>query len=250
MEVRLEHARKDNWSGFIKYPNCFTGFGAPLSRSGNRITGLTEEDERRLEKALGYPVGHLARTSNFWITYAVRVPKQGMDLHTEIPEHEMIYLLAKAHHRVAIGKSKITPNTDFVLINYEMEAEEANKNSRTKIEAYGEFNKMSPSDIRKALRLYGFKADNVSDDVAKSKLFDFIENDPVRFLTSWVNNKSRETQYLIEAAISKNIIRKQKNLYYYGTEVIGHSLQDAMAHIDDKNNQDIKMVIMQELESK
>jgi len=250
MEVRLEHCRKDPWSGFIKYPNCFTGICAPLSRAGNRVTGLSVEDEKRLEKALGYPDGHLARTSDFWITYAVRIPKEGLTLHTEIPENEMIYLLAKAHHRVASSKLKITPNTDFVLINRELEAEEANKNSRTKIEAFAEFNKMSPADTRKALRLYGFKADNVSDDIAKSTLFSFIENDPAKYLMLWVNNKSRETQYLIEAAIAKNVIRKQKNLYYYGTEVIGHSLQDAMAHIDDKQNQDIRLVIMQELESK
>lgn len=66
----------------------------------------------------------------------------------------------------------------------------------------------------------------------------------------WVNNKSRNTQFLIEAAIAKNIIRKSRNIYYYGTDVIGNSLEDAVSHLDDKNNQDLKLTILQETESK
>jgi len=79
---------------------------------------------------------------------------------------------------------------------------------------------------------------------------ELIENDPQRYLLLWVNNKNKETQYLIEAAISKNIIRKNKNMYYYGTDVIGRSMDEAVLMLDDKKNQDIRLAIMQEIESK
>lgn len=250
MEVRLQHARKDPWSGFMKYPSCFTGLCAPMSRAGNRITGLDIEDERRLEKAMGYPEGHLSKQSRFWITYMVKVPKEGLTLNTEFPEHELIYKLALAHHRVANSMGQITPSIDFVLINREIEAEEANKLNKVKREAFAEFHKLSPAEMRKALRLFGYKSDNISTDVVESKLFNFVETDPKKFLTLWVNNKQRETHFLIEEAIAKNVIRKQKNVYYYGTDVIGRSLDDAIYTLDDKANQDVRMAILQELESK
>ena len=54
----------------------------------------------------------------------------------------------------------------------------------------------------------------------------------------------------IEAAIAKNIIRKSRNVYYYGTDVIGKSLEDTVDYLDNKNNQDLKLTILQETESK
>ena len=77
-----------------------------------------------------------------------------------------------------------------------------------------------------------------------------IENNPEKFFLIWVNNKVRDTQYIIETAISKNISRKSKNIYYYGTDIIGRSLEDAISNLDDKKNQDIKLTILQEIESK
>ena len=94
------------------------------------------------------------------------------------------------------------------------------------------------------------KSDNISNELVESSLFDIIEKDPERYFLTWVNNKVRDTQYIIEAAISKNIIRKSKNIYYYGTDIIGRSLEDAIANLNDKKNQDLKLTIMNEIESK
>ena len=132
----------------------------------------------------------------------------------------------------------------------ESEAEEANRLNKVKRQAIIEFNKMSLEDMRKALRLYGYKGETMSSELVESKLFELVEKDPNRFFMIWVNNKSRNTQFLIEAAIAKNIIRKSRNIYYYGTDIIGNSLEDAVSHLDDKNNQDLKLTILQETESK
>jgi hypothetical protein len=104
--------------------------------------------------------------------------------------------------------------------------------------------------MRKALRLYGFKSDAMSNELIESKLFELVEKDPNKFFLIWVNNKSKNTQFIIEAAVAKNIIRKSRNIFYYGTDIIGNSMDDAIAYLDDKKNQDLKMVIMQEIESK
>ena len=137
-----------------------------------------------------------------------------------------------------------------MLSNSQAEAEENNKKFKVKREAYSAFTKMSLEEMRKCLRLYGIKSDSISNELVESKLNELIENDPQRYLLLWVNNKNKETQYLIEEAISKNIIRKNKNMYYYGTDVIGRSMDEAVLMLDDKKNQDIRLAIMQEIESK
>lgn len=250
MEAILKFARNNPWAGIAKYKNCKDYIGPYWTRSGNIYTGLTVEDARRLEKEMGYEEGHLSPQSPFWKRYAVALGTKELVLNTERPEDELAYLFLKGHKRVANGIANIRPSHDYVLVNREAEAEEANKRNKIKREAFAEFNKMSIEEMRKCLRLYGRKTDNISNELVESSLFDLIENNPDRFFIIWVNNKVRDTQYIIETAISKNIIRKSKNIYYYGTDIIGRSLEDAIATLNDKKNQDLKLTIMQEIESK
>jgi hypothetical protein len=250
MEATLRFIRTNPWLGITKFKNCADYIGSYWTRSGNRYTGLTEEDARRLEKAMGFSEGYLAPYSPYWTTYAIKLERKDLILHTENPEDELKYLFLKNHKRVAFGTANIKPSNDYVLLNSEAEAEENNKKYKVKREAYSAFTKMSLEEMRKCLRLYGFKSDSISNELVESKLNELIENDPQKYLLLWVNNNNKETQYLIEAAISKNVIRKNKNLYYYGTDVIGRSMDEAVLMLDDKKNQDIRLAIMQEIESK
>lgn len=250
MEVILKFARVNPWAGIAKYKNCYDYIGTYWTRSGNRYTGLTEEDARRLEKEMGYEEGHLAPTSPFWKTYSIKIGAKDVYLHTEKPEDELAYLFLKNHKRVALGLSNIKPQNDYVLVNSEAEAEAKNKINRVKREAITEFNKMSLEEMRKCLRIYGNRADNISNELVENKLFELIEKDPNKFFLIWVNNKNKETQYILDTAISKNIIRKSKNIYYYGTDVIGRSNDDAISFLNNKANQEIKLAILNEIDAK
>ena len=250
MEVILRFKAKDPWAGITKYKNCVDYIGPYWTRSGNFYTGLKEEEAQELEKKIGYAPGTLAPTSRFWATFSVKLTARELILHTENPYDELQYLFLKNHRRVANGLSNVKPSNDYILINKESEAEEANRINKVKRQAIIEFNKMSLDDMRKALRLYGYKGESMSTELVESKLFEIVETDPNRFFSVWVNNKTRNTQFLIEAAIAKNVIRKSRNIYYYGTDIIGNSLEDAIAHLDDKVNQDLKLTILQETESK
>ena len=276
MEVILKFARPNAWAGITKYKNCKEYIGPYWTRSGNRYTGLTEEDARRLEKAIGYEEGHLAPTSPYWVTFSVQLGAKPVILHTENPFDELRYLFLKNHKRVANGIANTRPTHVYVLVNQddvdartveisrnflnrkktirlvnqEYEAEESNRINKKKREAFTEFGKMSIEEMRKCLRLYGKKSDNISNELVESKLFELIEADPDKYFLLWVNNKNKDTQYIIEAAISKNVMRKSKNVYYYGTDVIGRSLEDAIATLKEPKNQDIRMAILQEIESK
>lgn len=250
MEVIVRIIKTNPWTGITKWPTCFDYVGSYWTRSGNRYTGLTEEQARRLEKEIGYQEGELSSNSNYWKTFACQIGKKDLILHTENPYDELQYLFLKSHKRVANGLNNIKPSSDYVMINKDSEAEEANKINKVKRDAYREMDKMSIEDMRKCLRLYGIKSDTMSNELIEAKMTEQIENSPKNFMMKWVENPNKEIHFVIEEAISKNIIRKNRANYYFGTDLIGNGLDDVVAYLKDKKNNDIKMAILNEIKSK
>ena len=237
MEVIVRILKVNPWTGLTKWPTTFDYVGPYWTRSGNIYTGLTQEDARRLEKALGKQEGELNPNSEFWTTFAVRIGAKDLILNTDRPMDELQYLFLKNHK-------------DYVMINSDAEAEQQNKANKTKREAYRELDKMSIEDMRKCLRLYGMKADTMSNELVEAKLTEQIEKNPEQFVIKWVNNPNKELNYLIEEAVAKNIIRKNRTQYFFGTDMIGNGIDDVIAYLKDKKNQDIRLVIQQEVKIK
>jgi hypothetical protein len=250
VEIIIKHKRKDAWAGVIKYKSCFDYICPSLTRSGNMHTGLTTEDAERLEKALNLGPNTLAPYSKYWVTFIVKITNKELILDTSRPWDELQYLFLRNHHRVANGLNDLKPGTDYVMVNKDAEAQESNRLGKRKRDAIKEFDKLSLEEMRKCLRLFGFKADTMSAELVEAKLFEQVESNPEKFFSKWVNNKTKNTEFLIEAAIAKNIMRKNKNAYLYGTDIIGTSLDDAVTYLDDKKNQDLKMTILNETEGK
>ena len=250
MEVIVRIVKVNPWTGLTKWPTTFDYVGPYWTRTGNIYTGLTESDARRLEKELGYEEGKLAPGSEFWTTFAVQIGKRDLVLDTDKPYDELKYLFLKNHKRVADGMGAMNPSKDYLLINKDSEAEETNKRNKVKRDAYREMDKMSIEDMRKCLRIYGMKSDTMSNELVEAKLSEQIETAPEKFMLRWVNNKDKEFNFIVEEAISKNIIRKNKAQYYFGTDLIGNGLDDAIAYLKDKKNQDILLAIKGEIKSK
>lgn len=250
MEVIVRILKSNPWTGIVKWSTTYDYIGSYWTRSGNRYTGLADEDARRLEKEIGYEEGHLSPYSEFWTTFAIKVGRKDLILHTENPYDELQYLFLKKHKNVADGVKNILPSSDYVLVNKDAEAEQANKINKIKREAYREMDKMSIEDMRKCLRVFGIKSDNISNELVEAKLGEEIEKNPQRFISRWVENKNREITFVIEEAISKNIIRKNRAQYYFGTDLIGNGLDDVIAYLNDKKNSDIKAAILGEIKSK
>jgi len=159
-------------------------------------------------------------------------------------------LFLKKHKRVADGLNNVTSSTDYVIINKDSEAKEVNKINKIKREAYREMDKMSIEDMRKCLRLYGIKSDTLSNEMVEAKLSEQIEAAPDKFIMKWVDNPNKEITFVIEEAIAKNIIRKNRTQYFFGTDLIGNGIDDVIAYLNNKKNQDIKLAIMGEIKSK
>ena len=250
MEVIVRMTKVNPWTGLIKWSNCFDYVGSYWTRSGSRYTGLTKEKAKELEQRMGFPEGYLSPDSTFWDTFAVKIGKKDLIINTDTPEGELQYLFLKNHKHVADGVRNITPKTDYVLVDRDAEAIEANKANKTKRDAFKALDKMTLEEMRKCLRIYGVKADTMSNELVEATLSDNIEKNPQQFLSVWVNNNDKEYNFIIEEALSKNIIRKNRATYYFGTDVIGNGVDDVIAFLKDKKNNDIFTAIKAEIESK
>lgn len=264
MVVKLLIKKNNQWSGVYLYKGCFKGIGPYWMKSGKVYTGLTEEDARRLEKEIGYDENTLSPGSEFWNSFFLKIDgskktKKGdpmgdgvpyVEINTETPFGELQYLHALGHKLVAKGKNDPKPGTEYVLINEDEEARKSNVESKKRREASREFEKMTLDDMRKALRLFGKNSRDMSNEVIEDTLFNIAEKMPEQFLGKWVNNKNREVQFLIEEGVSKNVLRKSRNVYYYGTDIIGNSLQDAISNLSDKSMSDLRATIEEEIKSK
>jgi len=243
MEVKIKHIHSQDWSGITRYPNCYDALGPYFTRSGRIYTGLSREESDRLGEILGLD---LKPGSEFWDTFRVRIGSGDMFLDTTDPYDELKYLFLKNHKRVAASIDDRKPTAHYYISNELEEADKKNKYNRLKRKAYKEFDKMSSEEISKALRLYGYKSDGISDSVAEERLATLLENNPQRFFDKWVNNKHRMTEYLIKEAVAKNVVRKNKNIYTYGTTTLGKTLDEAILYLDDKENSEIKATILNE----
>jgi len=247
MRVILRPIARSSWSGLIKYRNCYEDISPYWTRSGRTYTGLTKVDEDRLGEILGED---LRSGSEYWKNFFIRTSGKDLYLETEDPIDELRWLFLKGHKRVKASLAEQKATANFVLVNKDEEAKISNVYNKIRRQALSEFDRLSPDDMRKCLRLYGHNSDTLSNEVVENRLSDIVEGNPQAFLDRWVNNKQREDEVLIERAISRNIIRRNKNVYKYGTDVIGHSLLDTASYIGDPKNQDIKIAILKQLEAK
>jgi len=247
MRIILRPLRKNAWSGLVKYRNCYEDLRPYWTRSGRVYTGLTRKDEERLSDILNLD---LKQDSEFWKNFFVRT--SGRDLYLDIEDamDELRYLFLKSHKRVKNSIMEHKASANFVLINKDEEAKRDNVYGRVKREALKEFGLLSPDDMRKCLRLYGHNADSLSNEILESRLFKIVEGNPESFINKWVKNVTRDTEFLVETCISRNIIRRNKNIYKYGTEIIGHGLADVVSFLEDPKNQDIKITILRQIEPK
>jgi hypothetical protein len=248
MWVILRPLGKNAWSGLTRYRNCFDVLRPYLTRSGRIYTGLTEKDAARLGKTLGLD---LFPGSEFWTDWSgIRVGSKEVYLNIDDPMDELRYLFLKNHKRVAGSIFERKATADYVLINKEEEAKKANIYNKAKRRAAREFDKLSAEDVRRCMRLYGQNASTMGNEQAEHLLYEMVDGNPQKFLEIWVDNKNRDLVYIIESALSKNVLRKTKNVYRYGSDIIGYSLDDVISYLDDPKNQDLKMAIMSEISVK
>jgi hypothetical protein len=247
MRVIVRPINKHKMLNIVKYKNCYDYLGPYYTRSGNIYTGLSIAEAQRLGTILGV---NLSPASSYWSTFFVRLGADDVYLDTEDPLDELKYLFLKNNKRVKTSMFEHKATADYLLINKDEEAKRENLFNKVKVDAVSEFKKMSLTDMRKCLRLFGHNAENSSGELVENTMFKIVESNPSMFLEKWVNNSSRELEVVLEQAIARNIIRRNKNIYKFGSDVIGYSIQETMDFLNNPKNQDIKISILNSIEAK
>lgn len=247
MMVEIKPLRKHAWSNVYKYARCFDDLQSYWTRSGSIYTGLTDRDVERLGKILRLD---LHPQSDFWKTFYIRVGASTVHLNTDDPMDELKYLFLKNHKRVKTSYTEHKATADYIMINKEEEARKENVYNKIKRRAVKEFDKLSLEDMRKVLRLFGYNVDTLGNEEVEKMLFNSVEEDPERFLKAWVDNPDRETTFLLQDALSRNVIRKNNTVYRYGSEIIGKNLQEAIDFLDNPANNDIRRAIIAQVAAK
>jgi len=231
----------DTWAGVAKYKNCYEDL-APyfiISGGGKIYTGFDKSNEKErkiLEKKLSTD---LENKSEFWKTFFIRVRDEDLVLNPDEPGDLLKITFLRRHKNVKLTSGEHKAGAKYVLIDNENEAKSENVKLKKKREAYKALDDMTAKDTRDALRLYGLRSDDLTEEMAQNKLVKYIEQDPGKFINLWVENKSRSTFVLIEKAIGRGVVRRTNLMYLYGTTNMGKSIEEVCAFLDSPKNQEI-----------
>lgn len=246
--VIVKAIKRHTWSGFLRYNNTKDLVTPLYDASGTIVTGLTEEDEKRLGKALNKD---LSPNSDFWHEYKVIMTDKDKVIYIDTPEGELAYKFLLGHKRVANSELEKYnwPYADYIIYNEENEAKVKNGKFSIKRKAITEFNKLSIDQMRDILKLYpGYtKVETISSEVVETRLFELMEADPEKFI-DFVGDKKLDMKVLLKDLVASKILRKNKSAYYYGTDNIGHDEESTITYLEDPQNQGLLVALKKELE--
>jgi hypothetical protein len=248
-KVTLKPIKKNGWlpedhDGAIRYSKCFERLTVQATRgTGVLQTGLTEEDERRLEKKMNMSTGTLSRyNKDYWTMFRVDVPKEGQILDLAFPEDELKYLVLKAHQRVANSEMERfdSPFAEYVMTSEEQEAKVVNRKSKLKRKAYKVFSAMSTTEMKDVLKVMGKRAgDSASVDFVESQLDAIVTDNPQNFLTT-VEDPTFKMRAFIDDCISERILVKNGTKYQLpGGDVVGYALEQTIEYLQNPENQEV-----------
>lgn len=242
----------------VKYDNCHDNWVPGLSKSTGMLnTGLTKEEEVKFEKALSLPSGSLAKGSDYWNSFSIIIPEEGLILNTENPDHELKYKLLLADPYIVEGEEqlKFTASAEYIISTDEGRAKTKNTKRDVIAQAYSLYTKMSQSEIIDALYMFGKDGSELDPEVAKERLGDIVEETPARFLQVIGDDQFKDKVWMMklvkEGVIKKHGTGKGTNMpLYFHDIMLGNGLEEAIAFVKDAGNQEIYLGLKKEEEAK
>ena len=234
----------DNHDGSIRYSKCFERLTVQAQKgTGVLNTGMTEEDEVRLETKMHMSPGTLSKYNrDYWTMFKVDVPKDGLVLDLTNPEDEVKYLVLKAHQRVANSEMERfdSPFAEYVMTSQEQEAKVENQKSKLKRQAYKLFSGMSTSEMKDVLKVIGRRVgDDASVDFVEAQLDKYLTDDPKAFIDT-VNDPTFKMRAFIDDCLSSRVLVKSGTKYQLpGGDTVGFTLEQTIEYLQNPDNQEV-----------
>jgi hypothetical protein len=248
-KVTLKPIKKHGWlpddhDGSIRYSRCFERLTVQSQRgTGILNTGLTEDDERRLEKKMNMSSGTLSRyNGDYWNKFFIDVPKDGKVLDMKNPDDELIYFVLKAHQRVANSEIERfdSPFAEYIMTSVEQEAKVENKKSKLKRKAYKRFSNMSTTEMSNVLKVMGKRAgDSASVDFIEAQLDKIVTDSPKDFLDT-IEDPTFEMRAFIDDCLTERILVKSGTKFTLpGGDVVGFTREQTVEYLQNPDNQEV-----------
>jgi hypothetical protein len=248
-KVTLKPIKKNGWlpddhDGSIRYSKCFERLTVQAARgTGVLQTGLSDEDEKRLENKMNMSPGTLSRyNKDYWTMFRVDISKEGTILDLSSPEDELKYLVLKAHQRVANSEMERfdSPFAEYIMTSDEQEAKVVNRKSKLKRKAYKVFSGMSTTEMKDVLKVMGKRVgDDASVDFVESQLDKIVTDDPQNFLTT-VEDPTFAMRAFIDDCISARVLVKNGTKYQLpGGDIVGYTLEQTIEYLQNPDNQEV-----------
>jgi len=260
VEVRpIERERWHKKQGKDSFARPIT-LEAPVSATtGQYATGLTDEDQERLEKMTGYDLSKEyinGKPHPFWSSTTARINLEHKTniFDTSRPLDEIKVKVLKAHDLVANSMKDYMdgkyPYAMFVIYdeNEEVDIKAAAITMRREIVELT--SKMSKEKKAESVQiLSNISVKGKSDNFVDAKLDEAIEAAGYdKTLTLLHKDKKRTTiQALVLEAIGKSVLRKQGTSVYYMDDQIGYDVDNAVDYLMDTKNQALKAQIIEKI---
>lgn len=179
----------------------------------------------------------------YWKDYTVRLPYNGLELNINIDEDLIKYKLIQTYINtntiIALNKSVFNAGVHkFWVEDLEQKAEQASKSVRSKVTAFSELEKMDSSFRRDFCYLYGKTLSGYSDNAVIEFLDKKVSDNPDDFLKR-LNDSLRPSRILLEKCLQKGIVTTDKATYYFGSVILGSTIEIVLAFMKAPKNQDV-----------
>lgn len=231
----------------------------PILSTGSYKNVLTNSEKDYLEYILGLEKNALSiyrRNDNFWDTFKVTLYKQDTILDLSDPTDYIRYKVLLANSTL------VAPNVNTLKDNFKasymyvlMEERDENFNLKdsvnTTMKCFEELGKVRDNyDILKTIleTIDGRTiSENTKIEFLQSKCHELINND-AKYFYKTITDEQLHTKVLINKAVSKGVISKRGDYYYYSNEPLCNNNENptitiACKFLDSPKNQELKFAI-------
>lgn len=249
-KITIRPLEKPNWAGRVRFMRTTDSIGPGVAPNGGVQTGLNAEDQKSLEEAFNMAPGALAPHADFWKEYRIVVADKPIVLDLDSPKGKLDYLFLKAHKRVANSVNELEnwPEAEYVIYDLEEDAKKENKKTRVIKDAYLKFSKMTNTEMKDALKLFGERTEDTSNEHIENLLAKKVQSQPEDFLAI-VGDKDFKTKVLVDDLLRAKALKKVGTHYLFGSDPIGHDLESTILYLNDPKNQTIKASLIKKVES-
>jgi len=241
--------------------NAKTNLVAPLKREGGGAIniGITpKERDMIMPEILGLDTedrGYIKEVQNYFKEYAIRLGTKPIKLEVGVeddgrPLNSSDYLKYKVIQAIPqIANEDESPNAlvhQYKIVYAKQTREKRAQETKNKMQAINEFNKLANQEYRKYLTLIGLEknqpkaVNTLTDEEVLTNLFEQVSESPDVFLKVH-NDKDAQDKYFIESLITHNILKRVGGVVMYENMNIG-TMQKALGYLREPGNNETVLV--------